>query len=369
MKFVYVLLFATILTIAYATDILRTDKSEKRKLKSKSESTSKAQTRENGSGSWDTGYNCAGGILIRKGKEEYKMEGQGTFYAKKLEIPVTPSEQLGFCFKMKQSPGTNLKKIMVQTGNTDEWCFPYRLLSGDYEYTNPRFDFKTLNGRYTTDNNQSGVKETFDVKINLPYTTFGLWLINDEEGGKIRDLLNKRSTYRRHVVQGIKIESAKQGSIYVTSTKMYDETVQQAGKTSTAKTDAENDIKRLTTELSACTTDLSNDDLEIASIKSQISKLEINRGDIVRKLEHFANSKLQTQKTLTTLTDSAGNADKAKADLKKAVDSSTLEINAQFALLMNEAPTRDTDIVAAKSKVFTEGSVSGFQTSLNKVYP
>lgn len=77
---------------------------------------------------------------------------------------------------MTSGPGENLKKIMIQDGSTNRWFFPFRYISQNFGYNNPT-GFTFLEGQLTND-----AKETFRLKISLPWKSCFDWYITDEQG-------------------------------------------------------------------------------------------------------------------------------------------------------------------------------------------
>ncbi len=140
-----------------------------------------------GGGSWKTGFDCPS-ILIGTTEKNFNKEGKGTFFPAQIADPITIPEKLGLAFDMKkQPPSVNLKKVMFRYEKTNIWYIPFSYMSSQFKYVNP-IGFKYIQGKVTNDK-----KETYIVRVHLPWKAVG-WFINDDEGKKITQMLNKRKT-------------------------------------------------------------------------------------------------------------------------------------------------------------------------------
>jgi len=359
MKFVYVLLFLTILTIAHATDVLRTEKNAKRRLKSKS------NTKDNGDGSYQTGLRCGGGIWVAKNKDALKNEGTGTFYPLKLENPQTDAEKNGLCFAMTGQPGENLRKIMVRDGSTNNWCLPFRLISDNFTYTNPRGDFKYIEGRFTSDEDRN---TTYRCQIKLPYKYFG-WYINDQDSLKICDNLNAFRVKKQNTIAQIKSETSKAVSKYLTNKGLYDAATKSGTALEDAKKKAQSDLLLVEADIATTTQELKDKDNEISEWRNKLSALEEKRNQCLTKCSDIGNNKAIIEDNLKNIIANANDVEKTKKDFKDKADQAKEKINTEAGYLIQEAPVKDQVILSAKSEIIDKKNQPGFSAKLDTLYP
>jgi hypothetical protein len=181
-----------------------------------------------GSGSWDSGYKVPE-ILVSVSGKTLSVEGKGKFVATRLERPVFLGEKLGWAFYMEGALGETLQKVMIK--EYDQWYIPFRWISSNVKYVNPN-GYKYIEFTVTNDN-----KENYNFRVNLPYKTFG-WIISDEEGTKIANLLNSLRDQHQAIVNTAKSKATTASSLYMTNKPLLAAAHSESGSIAKAIADA-----------------------------------------------------------------------------------------------------------------------------------
>ena len=347
MPFFFLLIL--IIAIAHAAEISRVTKKKK----------------GNGSGSWDTFFDCQGGILIARGNETYKNEATGKFYAKEVVLPTTEPNKSGFCFDMDKTPGPTLQIVMDKV--TDKkWCFTYRRMSTiSWTYDNPSMGFKYLLGWMTTD---AGV--SYKIRINLPYA-YTTWYINDQEGEKIAHYLNVWKAYAHVAMINAKKEASKCGNAYITNVKLLEAAKGSADSLNAEKLKIQNELASFEKRMADEKAKLQTKEDEISSLLEQVQKLRNEKSHITEITNSLSQDQIAKTDALKKLEAYAGDKKKAQDGLNLEVAKSQQCVDTQMVVLETQAPqtTAKAHWKAAKEAVITKRVIDVFLSEIGKVFP
>jgi hypothetical protein len=327
-----------------------------KKVKAKIKTSTKA---DYGSGSWEAGYSCPE-LQIAKGSADLKIEGAGTFLAKRLETPVTQAEKLGWCFKMTTGPGDNLKQIMIQDGSTTNWCLQFRYMSSTFSYTNPS-GYKFIEGWYTNDFGQA-----YRFRVNLPWAYSG-WYINDDEGKKICTFLNNQATTANNNIISAKSNIKSECSKYMINKPLYDESNGKATDLTKQKADLETKLTGLNAELAKAQTGFDTAKKEADSLSSQATVLETKLKASREAADGLSSQYSQIHNMLQTTLSSSSSSSTDATKLKTEVDENLNKFNTELDILKAEAPQRPIEINGAKA-ANEKLDASGVTKNLSGIY-
>ena len=352
MKFVYALIF--LIAITHAIEINKITK--------------KRKSKENGSGSWETGFDCKGGIEIRRGSNNFVNEGSGKFYAKEVVLPTTEATKAGFCFDMDKTPGNTLKLVMDQVSG-NKWCFSYRKMSNtNWTYYNPPpyyFGFKVLNGMMTTDDGVS-----YNIKINLPYAKL-TWLISDEEGNSLVHFLNQWKSDAHFALKAAKKEASSCGNTYITHYKLLEASKGSSELLNAEKLRIANELKSIEGLITTQKKNLDDKETEISTLLEQIQTKTNEKAKLIESSNSIGQDKVEKEKALKIIEETAGNKEKILAELNKSVNDNQGCVDAQMIVLEAQAPQPEPMKYwkAAKDALFTKHVMAEFTQNLGRVFP
>jgi hypothetical protein len=319
----------------------------------------KSKTKEDwGSGSWDQGFNVPG-ILIAKGTGALVQEGKGTFYAPKLFTPVTNAEKLGWTFTMTGTLGANLKQVMIADGA--QYYIPYRFISSAVKYTNPD-GYKFISFSVTNDN-----KDSFNIKVNLPYKMLG-WYITDEEGTKIINQLGARKNEHQGNIHSVKSKATTASSDYMINKPLLDAANATGSNLDAAKKDAEAKLVAILASIKETMASKATVETAMAALNEKRLNQENIANTNNQKAMIMNSSKSAINESLKSLGGSATEQEAGRIRLEGIVAVAMTDLDAALNKLKEEAVTRDTQIDAAKSAVVAQDARL-FSTQLNMVYP
>lgn len=357
-----VLLFITIISVIYATSVLRSENTNARKLKTKK---IKSKTKEDGSGSWASGYYCGGGIFTSAGSLELVNQGAGTFFAQKLFTPTTATERLGWVFEMKNGPMAQLQKMMVHEGGASKnWYFPFRWLDNKCTYTNP-IGFKYLECWITND-----AKENFRFKVNLPWKLLG-WYIDDDEGNKIKERLNQLSELAHKEILQEKKLLVTDAQAIIANKQFLTAASSSGSQLEVARTNAQNQLNQIGNTINTHNIHLHTIDTEIAELNSRLATSTNTRNALVAELSSSNEKKIQIEKSLATLASDGSTNAKAKAAFSSIVEVNTNNFNAHLAALKASAPQSPAVLNAnqAQEAILVKDNEQLFSHSLANISP
>merc|ERR1712084_127575 len=260
-------------------------------------------------------------------------------------------------FQFKSAPGAEFKKIARDAGN-NKWRVSYRRMTNDFIYVNPWGNKYIQGGVY----DEAGKK--FNMKILLPHKTFG-WYINDDQGNKIKNAMNKSATTRSQTVGYHKQLLRKQFPNYKSVKAQYDaisknkadyEAYVEAQKKELEKLKGQIDGLRTTAADSQKAVDAANNDVLAANaaleeLLRQESALGSKKTAIVETIEELSKSEA----------DLAGKKKMFVEDVKKVLDAEFDALKKNIAPKVAEADNAKRDLYAMKK--------ADYQSHMNKIYP
>jgi hypothetical protein len=358
------IILVTLIACSLALSVKRVEKNEKKAATAKKTvaKTTKAQTKDDGSGDWNGGYNCPGFLVVtgNAGFDENQRKGKGKFYGGKLETPSTAEEKLGWYFDMSaQLPSDPLTKIMVKASGNN-YYIPFRWLSSDFGYTNPN-GYKYLEGWVTND-----AKESYHVRLLLPYSTLS-WYISDDEGKKISTLLNTRRTEHQGIVGTKKSGATSAANSYLSNKPLYDGAVGDAAKLKAEQDKQKAQVVTLEAEVNTKRTTYNTNQAQITTLESQLQTLKSAQTELNTAISSISNQITTINANLAAISTTTPTEQAAK--YKLALDTAEADLKKNLADLKTEATVRETDIVAAQTAILTSLSKDSYTSSLSKVYP
>jgi flagellar biosynthesis chaperone FliJ len=311
-----------------------------------------------GSGSWESGYKVPE-ILVSVSGKTLSVEGQGKFVATRLERPVFLGEKLGWAFYMTGTIGETLQKVMIK--EYDQWYIPFRWISSNVKYVNPN-GYKYIEFTVTNDN-----KENYNFRVNLPYKTFG-WIISDEEGTKIANLLNTLRDQHQAIVNTAKSKATTASSLYMTNKPLLAASQSESGSLAKAIADAKARIEVVENLLLTSDSTRVTADTKLYKLNNQRLTLESVLSDKIQKGTSMNSEHSAIEENLQSLSGNANEQADARARLEGTVATARSDLEMQLDILRKAAPERKTEINNAnKSIIDLDGKA--FSSNLNMVYP
>jgi len=286
--YILAILLLSLVCIDAAKNSLKDKDTRVKKSKSK-----KVKVKGNGSGSWDTGYNCEGGITVGGVRE-----GEGTFYAKNMENPTSDADKQGMCFKMPEAPTGTLRNLMIQVGSTNNWCLPCRYMITEMTYFNPFVTFKYLFADFQSDN----MSEAKEVRILLPYA-YTSWYIDNEEMTKISGFMNKCKQVNQDAIKDEKSQILEAASKYIGNQPLYEASLKTGFNLKAEKQKLEDELSTLEATATTNESDLASATLasdaaahntqvqqdKVNKLQQEISNLQGNSAKVAKSIEKYRN--------------------------------------------------------------------------------
>jgi hypothetical protein len=308
---------------------------------------------KDGSGNWDNGFTCPK-ILVND-----KNQGEATIYAK-LITEQSGDNVYSMLFAFKSAPGAEFKKIARDAGG-NKWRVSYRRMGNNFGYTNP-WGNKYIQGDL---NDETGKK--FNMKIILPYKTFG-WYINDDQGNKITNAMNKSAVIRSNIVENNKYNVRKQFANYKAYKGQFD-------AISKNKADYEKFVEGQKKQLISLMKSIDN--LRTKASESQDAVDDKNR-DLIRahyELNKLLNLESELASKKTAIVESIEKFSKIKDDndawkkeltkdvaaVKKVLDAEFEALNKNIEPKVAEANNAKRDLYAMKKTEYNQ--------HMSKIYP
>jgi hypothetical protein len=325
----------------------------------------KRRAKDDGSGSWDGGYECPGIVIVKADQTfNYDTKQRVTFYAGSFEAPPTSQDKIGWVFKMGSAPSGLLGQVMVQVpGSSTKWYIPYRWLSGDFTYTNPWNDYKYIEGYVSNDS-----KVNYRFRLLLPYLTGPRWAINDEEGKKIAGFLNVRRGTHRGIVINDKQAATSAANTYIANKSIMDSLTEENKSFTATKAKQIEEKTSLTSELARKKATFDENATKIQDLESQLKVLKADQETLNQQITSIGG---QINAIEIAIDDANAKgttaAEKAKA-LEPAVNQATKDIKAALSDLKTEAPNRAGEIDAAQTAILAKDKPT-FSANLAKILP
>lgn len=311
-----------------------------RVIRNKNENSEKSETQlwkaTEGSGSWDTFYDCPR-IFFAEGKGNYQNQGSAKIFAKSIVNASTNEEKLGLVFEFGKAPGALFKKVATLiSGN--KYYVPYRYFSGDISYGNPSMNNKYLEGSLTSDD-----KVNYRMKIDLPYKRIGYFL-DDEEGRKMASSINSRTLNQKSTVKDLKSNITGQTSEFVEKKKQLDAAQKGEEELKKVLEAQEKEANELKDKMNAKKTEIENQKKAINEEKLKVAQAEA-------KLQKLQDSLTADTAKFNQITDTIQREKTSKATVEQKVKSFQNELNAvntklgqNFGNLRTTAPIRKPEI-------------------------
>lgn len=332
------------------------------KNKNKKAATEKNEFFKNteGSGSWDTFYECPRINLAEK-NGDYQNQGVAKIFATQITKATTNEDKLGLVFEFQQAPSPVFKKIATLI-SANKYYIPYRYFSGDFAYGNPFLNNKYLEGSLIGDDQLH-----YRIKIELPYKIIGEF-VNDEEGRKMASAINSQAVAQKNTVRDLKSNISSQTSAYIEKKKQLDAAEKGEEELKKVLETQEKEVKALQDNMAAKRTDIENqkkeinqDKMKIADSEAKLQRLQDSLSADTVKQNQIAET-IQKEKTNKTTV-----AEKVKS-FKSEVDTVNTKLGQHFGNLRTTAPVRKPEIDNGEAAV-KKSDAKAVNENLNKIHP
>ncbi len=326
-----------------------------RKRKNKMKAQTKTETKGN---TWNEGYKCE--FLVGKGNSNVVSEGEGVLKPKLMENPTTPEQKIGLQLEITKGPNGNLKNLLTKFGTS--YYLPYRYCGDVWNYVNPTFSNKYIQGTLTNDMGQ-----TFTLRINLPYATFG-WLINDKESNKIRSMILSLSNNVQNQIIEQKEQAVYDASTYCSTKPIYEKATANSNALAEEVTKLQKQADDLDKLIKTDQANLLKQTTELKDLKSNSVAKLLEVKTMTTTLNTFSAQYEANAQTLKKVgTDKA--ASQTQIDnLTKLVKDNTIQFDSSMTTLKSEAPTGQIPIKEAED-AFKKYNQSLVQTKLGGIIP
>lgn len=322
----------------------------------------KAKTKDDGKGSWETNYECPGIQISSDNGKNWSLKERVTFSATQIEKPKD-NETLGIYFTFLKPISDKLKKILIADTKPNTFYLPYRHITSRFSYTNPFFNFKTLQGLILNDK-----KENISFKINLPYSTLS-WFINDEQGNKLCELIQKNRNKIVSLVSSEKLKTVTSGSKLINGKSLANLANAEGDSIAQQKKLLDDNIVKMNGEMEKSKKTISELSIEISKLEGELNM----KKDIFNKenthMSVMSAEISEMKKKYAMLEDKSTEASAKKAEIDKSNDIFSTEFTSGISKLNEVTPDKKEDIKVASDSVLVKLSKPDLETSIAKIYP
>lgn len=353
MKSVIALIVITIVASTLAVSVDRVKKSKTQvRAKAKSE----------GSGDWNSGY-VIPGILVVKPTESFdtnKMLAKGAkFQAKTLETPSSDEEKLGWGFEMG-APADNLSKIMVK--GSKGYYIPFRYFTSKCEYSNPFNDYKSFTFWMQNDS-----KESFKLRILLPYKSIG-WYITDEESYKICSFVDASRIKQQGNIKNGKAAVNSAATSFVTNSPLLKSAKEGAEKLKAEQEAKKKELETLKKDSEAKEKTFETNSTAINDKEIELNKLKDAQNELSKEIISL-NSRIENIDQALSLSQANSSPTELVTKYEKVVQDNTKELKDAITKLKGFAPPRSAELDSAEKAVTEKSDLKELESNLTKVVP
>jgi hypothetical protein len=352
MKFTKAYIILIILCLSQCSSILRTERKAKSKAKN------------DGSGSWDTGYECPGIELldeaqIKNSQKTWTTAERVSFKPKDMQSPPE-NKKLGIFFTITD-PSQKLRKILVDAG-ANTFYLPYRYVSSKFNFQNPFNDYKVIEGSVTNDLNQ-----TFLFRLKLPYKTFG-WFIDDKQMQTLCDLINNNREAHQTIVKNTKSVLLSSAGIFIQNQLQLDQNTRDANNLEALKTFMIAQIGPIKETIDSDNIKLSDLSILIAKLTAELNQKKSEFNDLNNKVNSLG---LQHQELVQKISILEGDEKTKKTfinDITKKKDTSKTQLVGAFETLKKEVPYKTNEITQSETEITNEKKSDKLVLTLGSIY-
>lgn len=330
----------------------------------RSKSQSKTKSKSEGSGDYNTGF-VIPGFLVAKGKDAFNSDkilgANAKFKPLALENPTTDDDKLGWCFEM-EDPKEELAKIMVKGKVAKFWCIPFRWFTSVMEFTNPFGDYKSLTGWVVNDE-----KESYKVKVLLPYKTVG-WYITDDEANKCSGNINVNRMKQQGSVKNGKSAVNSAAVSLTTNAPLLKSATDGAEKLKAEQTKLKTDLETLKKETEAKEATFNKNAGAITESEVKLNEIKTAQDTLSREISTIG-SKIENIQQALSLAEANTTPEQLKAKYDVVVKKNTEDLKAAITTLKGLAPPRSADLDTAEKAVVEKSDLAVLGTNLSKVAP
>jgi len=340
-----------------------------RKFHAKSHSSHQLQatSRDQGSGSMDSGFTCPRFTIIDVTDNYNKIVLNDVFFEpKKLTNPVGADEKMGWVFKTKSSNfGTSSENLLKKIGKRwNEWLtIPYRYINNNVNYyTNDSNWNKRITIGLKNDDNQ-----TFALILELPYATVGNYL-SDDDGKTLQDNVNKDRAYHQNNIKTAKTDIITQNGIYKPNKEFYNAALSDEATLLKEKDKKEVEKKNNIQIIFEATRDADALDDQIKKDKEELRQKQDEKNTLEQSYQNKDKESVSITNSIKVLDDNSANTNDLKTKLEAAIKKALADVDTQAGVLKTEAPQRTLVVDDTKSAVLGLDS-NKVTANLEKIAP
>lgn len=330
----------------------------------RSKSKSKTKAKSEGSGDYKTGY-VIPGFLVAKAKDAFNSDkilgAEAKFKALSLENPTSEDEKLGWCFEMAD-PKEELAKIMIKGKTAKTWYIPFRWITSVLEYSNPYGDYKSLTGWVVNDD-----KESYKVKVLLPYKTVG-WYITDDEANKVSGNINVNRIKQQGNVKNGKSAVNSAAVSYTTNAPLLKSATDGAEKLKAEQTKLKADLEKLKKDSETKEATFEKNAGAITESEIKLNELKTAQNNLGREISNIG-SQIESIQQALSLAEANTTPAQLKTKYEEVVKKNTDDLKTAIKTLKDLAPPRATDLDTAEKAVVDKSDLATLGTNLSKVAP
>lgn len=336
MKIVKVLIFIALVSLSYERKVQKTFSKVKM--------------------SWESDYEC-------KIKVNDNEQGTGKFTPQSILTPNSAEEKLGWVFNMSAGPSNDLKQVMVQVGNSAKWYIPYRIITEEAGFVNPSMDNKRISFTVTLD---GASKDKKNIKVLLPYKTFG-WYINDEEALQLTAQINKQRQAAQHLVNAAKKTLVDAVNKLVDDKNSLD--ASKGGDAELKKLFDKNttEVNTLQASLDDLSKQLETNNNEVAKDEAAIQAKQNTYNQLTSVISQTSASIQESQASLDDIKKNLGNTASNVTKLTELVNASTTAFNSHIDILKKIASSVSQKAEDARTAA-NNNNKKGISQNINAIY-
>lgn len=309
---------------------------------------------KDGGGDWDNGFLCPNVHI-----DGIKL-GEVTVFAKKIESNEG-EDKFSMLLKFTKAPANLdiIRKVGRDIGS-NQWRIAYRKTLNSFIYVNPS------GNKYIQGTVQDEQGNQFSFKLILPWKLFG-WYIDDNQGNRIKNAINNKSTARTSAVISAKYQLRKNYQSYFDAKKEVEALSKNKDEYTKYMQEKKTQLATLKLAITGLRSSATDAQTNVNAKHSDLLEANAKLDELLAKESQIATQKSAIDESVETLSKGTPDLEKTKADLTKSVNDAKKNLDAEYASLLKNAPQRTADINASKTNLYALKKVE-YQANLNKIY-
>jgi type II secretory pathway component PulJ len=288
------------------------------------------------------------------------IEGDFDFITAKSLVPQTDKGIYLTSISSFNEENPVAKEIMVKDGNS--YYLPYRLLSSEFQYTDPWLSNKYFFTVFKRTNNQA-----YNIYIYFPYHFLVSDEISDNDAIQIKDWLNAARIKKQSYLMKVKSEANKAASSYILNTEMLYSMNQTNFTVENERAKIISEMKDIDEQMKNVVRNMQVSNDNIQHLETQLANYRYENEMLKTKINQIG----ERDQLLRNQFDQLKHQDESKESKKNEISSEIHNDEEEYLkseqILKIEAPQALKSISSANVKLFVEKSIEGTQEKLREV--